>query len=210
MDYYSYYDYCYPDYLMHYGVKGMKWGHRRARSQAYVDASNRARMAKSDYKQAKRDVRAAAKAERNTPEAIAARKAKQKKALKIGAAVAGTALAIYGAKKLNDYVKDNHSKIEALRGHDDAERTYEYLKKNALARDITPGAIKETITLNSNSGIKGYEAGVNARKDNFRTAAKNVIDYRKQNGKRSLNRLRSVDAYRDLRGSSITFEKKRR
>ena len=25
----DFYNYCYPDYLIHYGVKGMKWGHRK-------------------------------------------------------------------------------------------------------------------------------------------------------------------------------------
>lgn len=44
----------------------------------------------------------------NSPEAVAARR---KKAIKVGAAVAGTALAVYGAKKVKDYVDSEHSKI---------------------------------------------------------------------------------------------------
>lgn len=30
---YNYNDIYYPDYLMHYGVKGMKWGHRKSRAE---------------------------------------------------------------------------------------------------------------------------------------------------------------------------------
>ena len=40
----------YPDYLMHYGVKGMKWGHRR--SQAVIDARAAYKSAKKDYNKA--------------------------------------------------------------------------------------------------------------------------------------------------------------
>lgn len=51
------YDYNYSeDYLMHYGVKGMKWGVRRATSQlATSDTRKRFDSAKADYKQAKKD-----------------------------------------------------------------------------------------------------------------------------------------------------------
>ena len=47
MEYYNNYDYYYPDYLMHYGVKGMKWGHRK--SQAVVDARSAYKQARKDY-----------------------------------------------------------------------------------------------------------------------------------------------------------------
>lgn len=49
MEYYNYNDY-YPDYLMHYGVKGMKWGHRK--SQAVIDAKAAYKSAKKEYSKA--------------------------------------------------------------------------------------------------------------------------------------------------------------
>lgn len=58
MEYYM--DTYYPDYLMHYGVKGMKWGHRKKYYNA--DGSlNTAGQAKQAYKSAKKDVRTANK-----------------------------------------------------------------------------------------------------------------------------------------------------
>lgn len=41
---------------------------------------------------------------------------KQKKALKVGAAVAGTALAAYGAKKFHDYIRDENGKLAVEAG----------------------------------------------------------------------------------------------
>lgn len=39
---YNYYNAYYPDYLMHYGVKGMKWGHRRAQAFSVKATGHRA------------------------------------------------------------------------------------------------------------------------------------------------------------------------
>ncbi len=49
------YDYYNDDYLMHYGVKGMKWGHRKAQSLQVSDTRRRFDSAKADYKSAKKD-----------------------------------------------------------------------------------------------------------------------------------------------------------
>ena len=144
-------------YLMHYGVKGMKWGHRKR--QLLIGNNNTRRFPtkdgdgfynknrvprdaktgpiktsrKTDYEmisEAVSGVKKVGKAvgsvvkkinkksekaqtdtntkkeARNTPEAVAARKAKIKKTAKIGATVAGTVLAAYGAKKVYDYTKN--------------------------------------------------------------------------------------------------------
>ena len=44
------------DELMHYGVPGMRWGHRKA---SYESERNAYKQAKKDYRQARRDLRAA-------------------------------------------------------------------------------------------------------------------------------------------------------
>lgn len=139
----------YGDELCHYGVKGMRWGHRKATSvagtsaqrQAYLNAKankkaagkayskaynkayNRSIAGLSPFKKhrqandarwddavkkakamntADKAYKDAKKAYKQTDEY----KAKRAKALKVGAAVAGTALAAYGAYKVSKVLKD--------------------------------------------------------------------------------------------------------
>ena len=146
--------------LYHYGVKGMRWGHRkkyynsdgslnklgqarqnyktanRAYGRAYNKAYNYSAMrpigqhlgkgkvksdklwddaydklhdadkAKKSYKDAKKEYKEQKKAERNTPEAKAARK---KAMIKAGVAIAGTALAAYGTYKVAKYMQDKRN-----------------------------------------------------------------------------------------------------
>lgn len=154
---YNYYNNYYPDYLMHYGVKGMKWGVRKAAranaQKAYKETLSstsrignshytRVRKAKKAgqqaYKETIKSERAAAKAERNTPEAKAARKEKVIKAAKIGAAVAGTALAAYGAYKLHDFVRGKNEEIRVKEASDKCDRMLKKLdrmKVNDLVRE---------------------------------------------------------------------------
>lgn len=77
--------------LRHHGVKGMKWGRRKARPQS--TGNGRRGQASADSPEAQ----AAAKE---------ARRRKVKRAAMIGAAVVGTALAAYGAKKVSDVMKN--------------------------------------------------------------------------------------------------------
>lgn len=74
--------YQYPNYLMHYGVPGMKWGRRKSRVQT---SKNTANGSSENKKQA--------------------RIQKLKTAAKIGATVAGVSLAAYGGYKAAKYLK---------------------------------------------------------------------------------------------------------
>lgn len=125
----SYYDVYYPDYLMHYGVKGMKWGHRK-RQAFSVKAAGHRTMAKAydinartyrnsnkalssmntqaKNQQLKKAEQAQAAANQKLEQKRIAKanmtpEEKRKKAVKTGAAIAGTALAVYGAYKVKEY-----------------------------------------------------------------------------------------------------------
>lgn len=161
----------YDDELMHYGVKGMKWGVRRRSEQpTFRQASKKARADGLAARKAARDSgqlkgigavrkgnkiqrdatkaslkeqKQVSKAAKNTPEAIAERKAKQKKAIKIGAAVAGTALVAYGTYKATRYIKSEAGK-----------RSYESGKKYAQEHFFSKANIS-----NPNKYLSLQEAG---------------------------------------------------
>lgn len=174
-------------YLMHHGVKGMKWGKRKARPEAMRNP---------------RSGRSANQADRNSEEAKAARKAKVKKAVKIGAAVAGTALAAYGAYKLTKFVKNKNVELATQKGEALAKK---YIGENKMTigwdgyggrnihqngqivgrtfgRQLTDEqtrsmartvAERNKVTIDRARGIKSQTIR-DATKDSFSTAAKNV------------------------------------
>lgn len=80
--------------LRHYGVKGMKWGRRKARPQPTGMGRSGGQVDNSPEAQAARRE---------------ARRQKLKRAAKIGAAVAGTALAAYGTYKVAKYMQDKRN-----------------------------------------------------------------------------------------------------
>lgn len=138
----------------------------------WEDATEKAKTANAkqqEYKQAKKEYKEVNR------EALAARR---NRAIKIGAAAAGTALAAYGAYKLNKYVKTKNGQIAAKRG-------YDYYKK------IFEG--NKTIEIGSRLAAKS-EADI-ASRDNLRAAAKNVMNYRRENGRGSLKKLPPLSSY---------------
>ena len=206
--------------LYHYGVPGMRWGHRKARpvsaerarmqsakaaykksnkeySKAYNkaynyssrhmisqwanghkraesdrrwgDAYDKAVKANSDkaaYKQAKKEYK-------QTDDY----KARRNRAIKIGAAAAGTALAAYGAYKLNNFVKDKNCQIAYEEGRKYAKKKFQSEQRMMAEIYQKGGNYKTSI----DTGRYAREAADSASKENFRTAAKNVVNYGRKN-----------------------------
>ena len=97
--------------------------HRQANDERWKKVAQDAeklRSAKSEYKSAK-------KAYKQTDEYKAERAERHKKALKVGAAVAGTALAAYGTYKVAKYVKDKRSSAAM-------KKAQQYLDENFLRK----------------------------------------------------------------------------
>ena len=149
--------------LRHHGVKGMKWGRRKARPQA-TGTGRRGGQAPADSAQSE-----------------AARKQKMKRAAKIGAAVVGTALTAYGAKKIHDVVRDKNHKIRMEQGRKEIKRLIsmtgldETVADRWSNRDLLNGRAPSTF------GDIMRDADRKARNDSFGTAARNV--YRKRRGR---------------------------
>ena len=221
------YSFYYPDYMYHYGVKGMKWGHRKryydsngnlnargikkyARAGYAQDSynSNKSKLGKAYDKvtgahkyggdmmydmSSKKANKAraekyvadqqAAKAAKSTPEAQAARR---KKALKIGAAAAGTAVAAYGAYKVNKIIREKNRQIRVGQELAQANKLIDMNMSNFSTNGLN-NAQKNVVNNHFNSYAKNVirnaqgAGNYNASKDSFVTAAKNVYeDYRKR------------------------------
>lgn len=200
--------------LYHHGVKGMKWGVRKRRDSVGLarqarrssQASANMNSSRAQYKQARASYKAAKKAERNSPEAKAHRIAKAKRAAKVGAAVAATALAAYGAYKLNNYVKTKNGQIAAKRGYDSAQRMFNSLSKS-MSDEVRSGRATG-MKLRVNPGAEAVSSARLASKDNFRTAARNVINYKRSGG--SLKSLPSVDDYRSAGSYALDLGRRRK
>ena len=107
--------YQYPDYLIHYGVPGMKWG---VRKQRVTRGKTNRRSAKSSMSEEDK-------------------KARRRRNMKIAAGVAGVVLAAYGAHKFKDFVNDangkDHDELGQKKVKEFTER-YERLADNTYSR----------------------------------------------------------------------------
>ena len=143
--------------LYHHGVKGMKWGVRRAKKNT-VETSGR-----SDTSKSRREL---------TPEQKAARR---KKAIKIGAAAVGTALAVYGAKKIHDAIRDKNTELRIKQGFEAAKKGL-----NGVTKSGGPLSIESSMRIEDRDARivkRAMEAGREyAKKESFVSATRNVID----------------------------------
>lgn len=107
--------YQYPDYLIHYGVPGTKWG---VRKQRVTRGKTNRRSAKSSMSEEDK-------------------KARRRRNMKIAAGVAGVVLAAYGAHKFKDFVNDTnwkyHDELGQKKVKEFTER-YERLADNTYSR----------------------------------------------------------------------------
>ena len=144
--------------LQHHGVKGMKWGKRKARPES-AGTGSRGTNGTADSP----DTQDAAKE---------ARRKNAKRALAIGAAVVGTALAAYGAKKASDALKDKAFKSAHERGKKAIEKYMDeqFLKKTrAVYND--KNALMKTL-----DGLDGEFRRLSMENDQYaKRASKNTV-----------------------------------
>lgn len=148
--------------LQHHGVKGMKWGRRKARPVSVGGSRHAGRTADSPEAQAARKE---------------ARRKKAKRALKIGTAVVAAGLAAYGAKKLHDVVRDKNYKFRMEQGRKVIDA---YIKKTSDAHYNTDWRVRRQHEDRDRKYMERVfsSASRQADKDSFATAVENVIyDY---------------------------------
>lgn len=188
--------YEYEDYLMHYGVKGMKWGVRRAvrghggpgiyvsgnkkklsgykkdlkvlndgghlsvggtkKRQAAYDKRDRANLEK---KIAKTESKIAEK-ENMTPEQQKA--ARRKTALKVGAVVAGTALAAYGAAKAHEFIREKNQDIRLNEGKAKCDSMLKKLDRMRI-KDLTAESTANAAWVNTGKKTTPFQYNNNGK-----------------------------------------------
>lgn len=130
------------DELMHYGIKGMKWGIRRQQNRSGTSTSSGEKRTSSSNKNRLTD--------------------KQKKAIKIGAAFTATFLAAYGAYRLNRFINDKKLVKDAY-----GDLINEYLKDKTDVSSLSWNDLQKrniNLTKLSNDRDSLYNRYTSARK----------------------------------------------
>ena len=139
-------------------------------------------------------------------------KAKRAKALKTGAAVAGTVLAAYGAHKVSKYVKDTNASIAGKKAYEQAEKRFQnetvsglYERAKSMQNNGSVKGMVQDVALSGNKARNAYADTRN--RTSTAQAAKNVINYRRKNGRNSLKNARNTyNAVKNKQGSSFRME----
>ena len=158
--------------LYHHGVKGMKWGVRHD----YIPKGRSKSTSASSTMEAVQKATNNKTSTRSQGESKFQLSSKQKTALKVGAAFAATALAVYGGYKMNHFVRSTNFKYHIKEGEE---------KLNMWASTAFDPENNHSESVQKKLGQIGLDASrremEKARTDSFVIATRNTYNYLKKN-----------------------------